>query len=106
LAIESLFRFASSLQAQSEIVFSFTPPDQDLDGDDLAAAIHSVTLTDGMGEPWKTRLSASEAFDLLTRLGFGEVFHLTPKRAQQRYFAGRNDTLRAPLIEQLIAAIV
>jgi methyltransferase (TIGR00027 family) len=89
-AIETLFHFAASLPAQSEIVFSFTPPDQDLAGDDLAAAIHSITLTDGMGEPWRTRLSASEAFDLLTRLGFGKVFHLTPKRAQQRYFAGRS----------------
>jgi hypothetical protein len=59
-----------------------------------------------MGEPWKTRLTAPEVFALLTRLEFGEVFHLTPKRAQQRYFAGRNDMLRAPRLEQLAAAIV
>jgi hypothetical protein len=31
---------------------------------------------------------------------------LTQKRAQQRYFAGRDDMLRAPRLEQLIAAIV
>jgi O-methyltransferase involved in polyketide biosynthesis len=78
-AIEALFRFAASLSVQSEIVLSFAP-DQDLYGDDLAAAIHSITLTDGMGEPWRTRLSVSEAFDLLTRLGFGEVFHLRTTR--------------------------
>jgi len=105
-AIEAMLLFAASLPEQSEIVFSFAPPDDELDGDDLAAAIHGVAFTEAMGEPWKTRLTASEVFALLTRLEFGEVFHLTPKRAQQRYFAGRDDMLRAPRLEQLIAAIV
>jgi methyltransferase (TIGR00027 family) len=105
-AIEALFRFAVSLPAQSEIVFSFAPPDDELDGDDLAAAIYSVALTEAIGEPWKSRITAPEVFGLLTRLGFGEVFHLTTKRAQQRYFAGREDMLRAPRLEQLVAAIV
>ena len=53
-----------------------------------------------------TRLRAVEIFDLLTRLGYGEVLHLTPKRAQQRYFSGRTDSLKAPRLEQLIAATV
>jgi methyltransferase (TIGR00027 family) len=105
-AIEAMLLFAASLPSQSEIVLSFAPPDGELDGDDLAAAIHGVALTEAMGEPWKTRLTASEIFELLTRLEFGEVFHLTQKRAQQRYFAGRYDMLRAPRLEQLIAAIV
>jgi hypothetical protein len=82
------------------------PPDDELEGEELTVAIHSVELTETMGEPWLTRLRPSEAFDLLTRLGFGEVFHLTPKRAQQLYFAGRDDMLRAPRFEQLIAAII
>jgi methyltransferase (TIGR00027 family) len=105
-AIDAILGFAASLPAQSEIVFSFAPPDDELDGDDLAAAIHGVALTEAMGEPWKTRLTAPEVFKLLTRLEFGEVFHLTPKRAQERYFAGRDDMLRAPRLEQLAAAIV
>jgi hypothetical protein len=37
----------------------------------------------------------------VTRLGFREVFHLTPERAQARYFAGRSDKLKAPHFEQL-----
>jgi methyltransferase (TIGR00027 family) len=105
-AVETLLRFAASLPTQSEIVFSFVPPDDELEGEELTAAIHSVKLTETMGEPWMTRLGPSEAFDLLTRLGFGEVFHLTPKRAQQRYFAGRDDMLRAPRFEQFIAATI
>jgi O-methyltransferase involved in polyketide biosynthesis len=99
-------RFAASLAAPSEIVFSFAPPDDELEGEELAAAIHSIAFNEALGEPWITRLRPSEAFGILTRLGFGEVFHLTPKRAQQRYFAGRNDMLKAPRIEQLIAATV
>jgi methyltransferase (TIGR00027 family) len=105
-ALEALFRFAASLPAQSEIVFSFAPPDDDLEGEELVAAIQSATLTETMGEPWITRLRPSEAFGLLTCFGFGEVFHLTPKRAQQRYFDGRGDMLKAPRFEQLMAATV
>jgi len=76
----------------------------DLEAQELTAAIHSATLTKTMGEPLMPRLRPSEAFGLLTHFGFGEVFHLTPKRAQQRYFAGRDDMLRAPKLEQLMAA--
>jgi len=104
-AVQALLRFATSLPTQSEIVFSFVPPNDELEGEEITAAILSVKLTEIMGEPWVTRLRSSEAFDLLTRFGFGEVFHLTPKGVQRRYFAGRNDKLRAPCLEQLIAAI-
>jgi len=72
-AIEAMLLFAASLPEQSEIVFSFAPPDDELEGDDLAPAIHGVAFTEAMGEPWKTRLTASEVFELLTRLEFGEV---------------------------------
>jgi O-methyltransferase involved in polyketide biosynthesis len=105
-ALEALLRFAASLPAESETVLSFVPPDDELEGEELTTAIHSVELTRTMGEPWLTRLRPSEVFDLLTRIGFSEVFHLTPKRAQQRYFTDRDDMLRAPRFEQLIAAIV
>jgi methyltransferase (TIGR00027 family) len=105
-AIERVLRFVVGLPTLSEIVLSFAPPDDELEGEDLAAAIHSVNFTESLGEPWITRLRPSEAFGLLTFLGFGEVFHLTPKRAHQHYFAGRDDMLKAPRIEQLIAAIV
>jgi methyltransferase (TIGR00027 family) len=105
-AVEAIFRFAASLRLQSEIVFSFAPPDDELDGEELAAAIHGATLNHSMGEPWITRLGPTEAFGLLNDLGFGEVFHLTPKRAQQFYFADREDGLRAPKFEQLMAATV
>jgi O-methyltransferase involved in polyketide biosynthesis len=105
-ALEALFGFAASLPAQSEIVFSFVPPGDELEGDDFSAATYSAGLAETLGEPWKTRLRPSEAFAVLTDLGFGVVFHLTPKRAHQQYFAGRSDTLRAPGFEQLMVGTV
>jgi methyltransferase (TIGR00027 family) len=105
-AIEALFRFAASLPSQSEIVFSFTPPDELLAGHDLTVALYGSGFAASVGEPWKTRITVSEISNLLENLGYGEVFHLTPLLAQKRYFAGRTDSLRAPHVEQLIAAIV
>jgi methyltransferase (TIGR00027 family) len=105
-AVEALFGFAASLPAQSEIVFSFVPPDDQLVESDFTATTYSGTLAETLGEPWKTRLRSSEAVRILTGLGFGELFHLTPERAHQRYFAGRSDALRTSGFEQLIAATV
>ena len=34
------------------------------------------------------------------------VIHLTPDNAQATYFRDRQDSLKAPVLEQLIAAIV
>jgi methyltransferase (TIGR00027 family) len=103
-AVERLFHFVGSLKPPSEIVFSFVPPDNALDGDDLAAATQAMVLTEAMGEPWKSRFQVSDLSDVLARAGFCDIFHLTPEVAQQRYFAGRRDTLRAHRLEQLIAA--
>jgi len=105
-AIDALLRFAASLKTGSEIVFSFVTPDEELDGEDLDITIRSVERTATLGEPWKTRMQPQELLQRLTRLGFSNVFHLTPELAQARYFAGRTDGLRAPRWEQLIAAIV
>ena len=105
-AIDALLRFAASLKTGSEIVFSFVTPDDELDGEDLDITIRSVARTAMLGEPWKTRLQPQELLQRLTRLGFSNVFHLTPELAQARYFAERTDGLRAPRWEQLIAAVV
>lgn len=91
---------------ESEMVLSFLPPDDELGEDDLSAVTYSAGLAETLGEPWKTRLRPSEAFAALTCHSFGEVFRLTPKRAQQRYFASRSDTLGAPGSKQVMAATV
>lgn len=105
-ATEALLRFAASLPVRSEIVFTFSPPDDELDADDLAAIVWSLAATKATGEPWLTRLRAPEVANLLTSLGFQDVFHLSQTLAQQRYFSDRTDTLRATRIEELFAATV
>ncbi len=105
-AIDALLSFVASLKSGSEIVFSFVIPDEHLDGDDLDVAVRSVARTATLGEPWKSRLQPHVLLRRLNDLGFTAIFHLTPELAQQRYFAGRKDGLRAPRWEQLIAAVV
>jgi methyltransferase (TIGR00027 family) len=105
-SVEALLSFASTLKKGSEIVFSFVLPDDELSGDDLDLLVGCLARSEAMGEPWKTRLGPRELAEQLARLGFSEVFHLTPEFAQQRYFVGRKDGLRAPRWEQLVAAIV
>jgi methyltransferase (TIGR00027 family) len=105
-ALGSLLSFVASLNPGSELVLSFAPPEGELAGLDLDAAARSEARTTELGEPWKTRLSARELVDWLVRLGFSNVCHLSPERAQARYFAGRQDGLRVPHWEQLIAATV
>jgi methyltransferase (TIGR00027 family) len=105
-ALAALFGFVASLPTGSEIVFSFVPPDDELFGEDLAAAANAVALYSSASEPWVTRLRASQMIDHFRRLGFSDVFHLTPAHAQQLYFAGRHDKLRPSATEQLIAAMV
>jgi methyltransferase (TIGR00027 family) len=103
---DAVLEFASSLSAGSEIVFSFAPPDDDLQEDDVRMAAGASKRVAALGEPWKTRVRSSEFVERLTHFGFSDIFHLTPELAQQRYFAGREDGLRAPSLEQIICAIV
>jgi methyltransferase (TIGR00027 family) len=105
-ATESLLRFVGALPPGSEIVLTFSPPDNEMDSDALAVTVWSVDATAKTGEPWLTRMGASEMTALLASLGFSEVFDLTPQLAQERYFSGRTDGLRATRIEDLFAATV
>jgi methyltransferase (TIGR00027 family) len=104
-AIKALFRFAGALGRGSETVLSFIPPDGEIDGIDLEIVSRTMMRADRIGEPWVTRLRPHDLLVELNRNGFTDVFHLTPELAQRRYFAGRQDGLRAPRWEHLIAAM-
>ncbi len=104
-AVDHLLDLASSSPPASELVLSFAPPSDDLAGEDLAVAAASMASTASLGEPWKTRLRADTLTKDLAARGFKEIFHLTPALAAERYFGQRQDGLRAPRWEQLIAAV-
>jgi methyltransferase (TIGR00027 family) len=105
-SVEALLRFVASLGRGSEIVFSYVPCAEDLEGADRDFAEASAARAGRFGEPWKTRFGAGELRALLRAAGFCEVSHLTPEHARQRYFARRADELRPASWEQLIAAVV
>jgi O-methyltransferase involved in polyketide biosynthesis len=95
------------LAAQGSLHRKFeTGTEDELDGEEREEVRVTIARTAEMGEPWLTRARASDMAARLRRCGFDDVFHLAPEVAEQRYFAGRRDDLRAPRREQLIAAIV
>jgi methyltransferase (TIGR00027 family) len=104
--VDEILRFIVSLPRSSEIVFSFVPPDEELNGLDLEIARRVAAKFATIGEPWKSRARPRAMVKRLMGLGFGEVFHLSPELAQVQYFSGRSDTMTAPHFEQMIAARV
>jgi methyltransferase (TIGR00027 family) len=105
-AVEELMQFAASLKRGSEIVFSYVPRADELAGPDRELASTSAQRAEVVGEAWKTRFSTSQLIEHLGTLCFSNVMHLTPENAQATYFGGRQDGLKAPVLEQLITAIV
>jgi methyltransferase (TIGR00027 family) len=101
-----ILRFVASLPPSSEIVFSFIPPDNDLDGVDLEITRRAATNFAKIGEPWKSRPQPHAMVGRVKGLGFRDVFHLSPELAQTLYFVGRSDKLTAPYFEQMVAALV
>ncbi len=104
--VDEILRFIMSLRPSSEIVFSFFPPDDELDGLDLEVARRIGAKFAAMGEPWKSRVGPRAIVKRLLALGFGEVFHLSPELAQAQYFSARSGKSTAPHFEQMIAATV
>jgi hypothetical protein len=65
-----------------------------------------VNWAERLGEPHLTMLPPQEWMELLKRVGFSSVFHLTREIAQARYFAGRRDGLAAVEYSQMMLAKV
>ena len=104
--VDEILRFVLSLSPPSEIVLSFVPPDEDLEGLDLEIVRRVTAKFATIGEPWKSRVRPQAMADRLKGLGFRETFYLSPELAQARYFGGRSDKMTTPHFEQMIAARV
>ena len=105
-AVDALLTFAARRAKGSEIVFSFTPPDDELDERARSGVRESQVRTQGYGEPWLTRLRPGQLTERLSLLGYGDIELLTPDRANHRYFHGRSDGLASTSSGQVMAAIV
>ena len=104
-AIAATLHGVLTLSTGSGIVF-FILPDASLAGEDLQAVTFYTALAASRGEPWLTRFEPTRLQQWLQELGFVKVMHLAPSQAEQRYFTGRPDGLRAPIFEQLMYAVV
>jgi methyltransferase (TIGR00027 family) len=105
-AVDALLIFAARRARGSEIVFSFTPPDDELGERELSGVRESQLRTQGYGEPWLTRLRPSQLTARLSLLGYSDIELLTPERANHRYFHGRADGLASTSSGQVMAATV
>jgi methyltransferase (TIGR00027 family) len=103
-AIDATLEVVAALSRPSTIVLSFMLPDDDLPGEEAAAARSVADEAAEKGEPWLTRIAPQDLSTRLSRLGFRSVTHLRPAEATARYFAGRCDGLRAPHVTQLMSA--
>jgi methyltransferase (TIGR00027 family) len=82
----------------SEIVLTF------LNEDNWAADIVESMVSNGIAAP--THFTPDDMTALLRAAGFSQINHLTPEAANERYFGGRTDGLRAPGVQRLVSAIV
>jgi len=106
IAFDRTLRFVLSGAKGSEIVFSFVASDEVLLADDIALAAAFSSQSAAFGEPWLSRFLPEQLSAKPTEMGFSKVFHLTPEKANQRYFQNRRDGLNAALAEQMMRATV
>ena len=105
-AVKALLAFVPLCARGSEIVFSFTPPDDELGERELTGVRESQGRTQTYGEPWLTRLRPSRLSADLRLLGYRDIELLTPDLANQRYLRERSDGLASTPSGQAMAAIV
>jgi hypothetical protein len=105
-AIEATLTFVLSLVPAGEIVLSFTLPQEALSGIEADAVATAARKAAEVGEPWLSRFHSADLDLRLRRMGFSEVFHLTPGEGHERYLKNRHDGLSARRGEQLVRAIV
>ena len=105
-AVDALLTFGARRAKGCEIVFSFTPPDDELDERARSGVREAQRRTRGYGEPWLTRLRPGQLTARLSLLGYGDIELLTPDLANRRYFHGRSDGLASASSGQVMAATV
>jgi O-methyltransferase involved in polyketide biosynthesis len=105
-AIDATFASILSLPRASEIVFSFSLPQDALSGIEADAVAIAAAKSAEAGEPWISRFCPADLIARLRGMGFAEVIHLTPDQAFERYAKDRHDGLAARRGEQLLRAVV
>jgi methyltransferase (TIGR00027 family) len=103
-AFDQTLRFVLSMPRPSEFAFSFVASDAVLPPDEVALVQAFTAQFAAIGEPWLLRFLPEALVRKLTAMGFSRVLHLTPEKANQRYFQNRRDRLNAAFAEQMMKA--
>jgi len=90
----------------SQIVFEVLVPESTLPESEREVAKFAAESSADRGEPWLSRFEPAEIAAHLVELGYRSCVHLDTAQAQARYFQGRTDGLRAPMMAQLVVATV
>jgi len=99
-AVDTVFRFVSTLSKGSELVFTFAQ-------ERLAGSMnYTAARAAGAGEPWVTYFRPEDLSRRLYELGFSAVHFLEPEEARKTYYINRHDGLTSPSLASIASAIV
>jgi methyltransferase (TIGR00027 family) len=99
-AVDTVFRFVSTLPKGSELVFTFA---QERIGGFMS---HTAIRAAKAGEPWRTYFRPEDLARRLYELGFSSVNFLEPEEALKRYYFNRRDGLTGPSLAFIASVVV
>ena len=97
-AISDTLRWAGERPRGSELVLTY------LESNAQAATLRSRMAQSGIAV--LSDFSMWEMTAMVEAAGFSRIEHLLPEEAEERYFYGRTDGLKAPEIQRLLSAVV
>jgi methyltransferase (TIGR00027 family) len=97
-SISDTLRWASGCALGSEIVLTFAVPGPEAEAERALLARMNIKFS--------TFFTPDQMTGLLGEAGFRRIEHFSPERANEVYFGGRSDGLRAPTLERLVSAVV
>lgn len=105
-AIEATLRTVAGCSPGSEVVLSYSPPDQQLDAIGVQLRTTMAPVAAAGGEVFRTLLSPQEVEGLVSTTGLEVVDHPTREELHERYFARHSRGLTFPSSERLVTATV
>ena len=97
-AVTETLRWAGERPAGSELVLTY------LESNAQAAELKTSMAQTGIA--MVSDFTTPDMTAMVEEAGFFRIEHLSPEEAEERYFQGRTDGLRAPAIQRLLSAMV
>ena len=95
-SVNNTLRWAASCAPGSEIVLTFVVPGPEAEARKSFFVARNVDFS--------TFFTPDQMTRMLREAGFAQIEHFPPEQANEAYFHGRSDGLRAPTLERLVSA--